>query len=290
MARSVSGGAAPSRLNRKFLVVAVLLAVLSAVLVYAKISATSTTTQTTTAPGSQSVVVAKAAIQPRTLITADQLEVKSVPANAVLGGAYTAVTDAVGKTAKFPIQANGQITTSNVIDTSKPAADAGLSLLVPAGKRAMSIQTSQVANAGGLILPGDFVDIVWTCCSGSAVIAKTILSNVQVAAVAQTVVDSGPVAGAKDATPAAGSASGPVSAGAGKPLPDAQTVTLLLTPQQSELLFLAEQNGTLRAELRGVNDQDVTNPGVVKLFDVLPPSDLAGIPDSLKPNGYKPGQ
>ena len=41
MARSVAGGAAPSRLNRKFLFVAVLLAVLSAVLVYAKISATS---------------------------------------------------------------------------------------------------------------------------------------------------------------------------------------------------------------------------------------------------------
>ncbi|MGH7621331.1 MAG: SAF domain-containing protein, partial [Gemmatimonadaceae bacterium] len=141
MARSVAGGAAPSRLNRKFLVVAVLLAVLSAVLVYAKISATSTTSKTTVAAGSQSVVVATALIQPRTLITADQLEVKSVAANAILSGAYSTVADAVGKTAKFPIQANGQITTTNVIDSSKPATDASLALLVPAGERAMSIQT-----------------------------------------------------------------------------------------------------------------------------------------------------
>jgi Flp pilus assembly protein CpaB len=81
-----------------------------------------------------------------------------------------------------------------------------------------------------------------------------------------------------------------VSASTSKPIPDAQTVTLLLTPQQTELLFLAEQNGTLRADLRGVSDQAVTDPGVVKLFDVLPPTDLAGIPDSLKPNGYKAGQ
>jgi pilus assembly protein CpaB len=276
-------------LNRKFLIVAVLLAVLSAVLVYAKISATSTTSKTTVAPGSQPVVVAKASIEPRTLITADQLEVKSVPANAILAGAYGTITDAVGKTAKFPIQANGQITTSNVIDSSKPASDASLSLLVPAGVRAMSIQTSQVASAGGLILPGDFVDIVWTCCSGQPIIAKTILQNIQVAAVAQTVVDSGPVS-TSAATPAAGGSGAPVSASTSKPIPDAQTVTLLLTPQQTELLFLAEQNGTLRADLRGVSDQAVTDPGVVKLFDVLPPTDLAGIPDSLKPNGYKAGQ
>ena len=287
MARSVAGGAAPSRLNRKFLVVAVLLAVLSAVLVYAKISAKdSSTTGGSTATGSQPVVVAKAAIEPRTLVTADQLEVRNVAANSVIAGAYTSVAAAVGKTAKYPIQANAQVTTTNVIDTSKPATADSLALLVPAGKRAMSIQTSQVANAGGLILPGDFVDIVWTCC-GKAVIAKTILRNVQVAAVAQTVVDSGPVV---SATPAAGGSTNPVAATASKPIPDAQTVTLLLSPQEAQQIFLAEQNGTLRAELRGVNDQDATDPGLVKLFDILPPTDFAGLPDSLKPDGYKPGQ
>ncbi|MHB8682806.1 MAG: Flp pilus assembly protein CpaB [Dehalococcoidia bacterium] len=290
MARSVAGAASPSRLNRKFLVVAVLLAVLSAVLVYAKISATSGTTPTAATTGNQTVVVAKVAIQPRTVVTADQLMLKSISAGAVIGGSFGNIADAVGRTAKYPIQANEQVTASNVIDTSKPVSGSALSLVVPAGKRAMSIQASQVSNAGGLILPGDFVDIIWTCCSGKAIIAKTLLHNVQVAAVAQTVIDSGPVTSASKTPAAGGSSTAPVASGAAKPDPTAQTVTLLLSPQEAEQVFLAEQNGTLRADLRGVSDTNTTDPGVVNLLNILPPSALAGVPDVLKPDGYKPGQ
>lgn len=287
MARSVAGGAAPSRLNRKFLVVAVLLAVLSAVLVYAKISATSDSSKSSSGgAGTLTVVVTKAAIEPRTLLTAEQVELKSLPSGAVIPGAYASIADAVGKTVKYPIQANSQVTTDNVIDTSKPATDSSLSLVIPQGKRAMSIQASQVSNVGGLILPGDFVDIIWSCCQGQPVVIKTILHNVQVAAVAQTVVNSGPVAGS---TPTVGGSS-PVATGSGKPIPEAQTVTLLLTPNEAERLFLAEQNGTLRADLRGVSDQDTTDPGLVKMFDLISPPELVGVPDSLKPNGFKPGQ
>ena len=271
MARSIAGGgASPSRLNRKFLVVAVLLAVLSAVLVYARISAPSDSSSSKAGGVTQTVVVAKTAIQPRTLLTADQLEVKTVSADSVVVGAYGTVADAIGKTVKYPIAANGQITTSNVIDTSRPATDASLSLVVPAGKRAMSISASQVSNAGGLILPGDFVDIIWMCCDGTPLVTKTILHNVQVLAVAQSVVDSGPVAG-----------------GSGKPIPDASTVTVLVTSNEAERLFMAEQTGKLRYDLRGVSDQDVTDPGLVKIYDLLSPAELAGLPDALKPPAYK---
>jgi pilus assembly protein CpaB len=287
MARSIAGGgAAPSRLNRKFLVVAVLLAVLSAVLVYARISAPSNSSSSKTGGVTQTVVVAKTAIQPRTLLTADQLEVKTVSADSVVVGAYGTVADAIGKTVKYPIAANGQITTSNVIDTSRPATDASLSLVVPAGKRAMSISASQVSNAGGLILPGDFVDIIWMCCDGTPLVTKTILHNVQVLAVAQSVVDAGPVA---STTPGAGTDTGtaPVAAGSGKPIPDASTVTVLVSSNEAERLFMAEQTGKLRYDLRGVSDQDVTDPGLVKIYDLLSPAELAGLPDALKPPAYK---
>jgi pilus assembly protein CpaB len=285
MARSIAGGgAAPSRLNRKFLVVAVLLAVLSAVLVYARISAPSDSSSSKTSGVTQTVVVAKSAIQPRTLLTADQLEVKTVSADSVVVGAYGTVADAIGKTVKYPIAANGQITTSNVIDTSRPSTDASLSLVVPAGKRAMSISASQVSNAGGLILPGDFVDIIWMCCDGTPLVTKTILHNVQVLAVAQSVVDAGPVA---STTPGAGPDTAPVAAGSGKPIPDASTVTVLVSSNEAERLFMAEQTGKLRYDLRGVSDQDVTDPGLVKIYDLLSPAELAGLPDSLKPPAYK---
>ncbi len=287
MARSVAG-AAPSRLNRKFLLAAVVLAVLSAVLVYAKISAKGGSSSGTVAAGSQQVVIAKTAIQPRTTITPQMLELKSVPSNLVVAGAFSKLDDVVGKVTKFPIDVNQQVISAAVVDLSKPATTLTLSVVVPTGKRAMSIQTNQVSNAGGLILPGDWVDIIWACCKGAPVVAKTILRNVQVAAVAQSIVNSGPVQGSKSGNGASSTA--PIAAEPGKPVPDAQTVTLLLGTDQAQQIFLAEQNGTLRAELRGVNDQDTADPGPVRITQLLVPSDLAGLPDVLKPEGYKPGQ
>jgi hypothetical protein len=107
-----------------------------------------------------------------------------------------------------------------------------------------------------------------------------------VAAVAQAIVNSGPVgpAGSPNASGA------PVSADTGKPLPDAQTVTLLLSPQEAQQIFLAEANGSLRADLRGVSDTDTTDPGTAILTDILPVSDVNRLPDALRPDGYRPGQ
>lgn len=286
MARSVAGGAAGGRLNRKFLVVAVLLATLSAALVYAKISATSDSGSSSAAAGSTPVVVAKVEIPQRTTVTAEMLEIKNIPANAVIAGAYTNVGDVLNKVTKFPIEPNQQVVSSAVVDTTRPINGAALAEVVPAGKRAISISTSQVANAGGLILPGDFVDILWSCCSGRPAITKTILKNVQVAAVAQAIVNSGPVGAA--GSPNASNA--PVAAAQGQPLPDAQTVTLLLSPQEAQQIFLAEANGTLRADLRGVSDTDTTDPGTAILTDILPVADVNRLPESLRPDGYKPGQ
>src|SRR5581483_9650972 len=272
MARSVAGGASRSRLNVKFLLVAAVLAVLSAVLVYAKISSGSDSSGSAGA-GAQDVVVAKGVIRERTTITADMLEVKSVPANAA---------DVVGKVTKFPIQANEQVVSSSVVDVSRPVVGDVLSYVVPNGKRAISIQASQVSNAGGLILPGDFVDIVWACCGGKPVLTRTILRNVQVGAVAQAIVNSGPVQGT--------SSDNPIAAAPGKPVPDASTMTLLLSPEEAQQIFLAEGNGDLRADLRGPNDQDPAEPPVTLITQLVPPAAIAGLPDALKPDGFKQGQ
>ena len=98
MAQRAASGA-QGRTNRRFLLVAILLAGLSAALVYAKISANDTTHSTTVAAGDQQVVVAKIPIKERTTITAAMLEVKSVPLNSVALGAFTGVVGAVGRVA-----------------------------------------------------------------------------------------------------------------------------------------------------------------------------------------------
>jgi pilus assembly protein CpaB len=297
MARTVAG-VTPGRTNRKFLIVALLFGAVTAALFYAVTARGGSSGSTNKAvAGDMSVVVAKVPIQQRTTITLDMLEVKSISASAVIGGAFTNVNDAVGKVTKFPIEVNQQVVSSSVVDVSKPSTVGALSLVVPTGMRAVSIQASQVLAAGGLILPGDYVDIVWTCCD-RPVAVKTILTNIQVAAVAQNVVNSGPVAagtqsgGTGTTGTGANSTDNPTTSGPGQAAPEASTVTLLLTPDQVQIVFLAEQTGKLRADLRGFGDQGATDPGVILFGDprLIPIDAFQALPNALKPDFVKPGQ
>lgn len=278
MARSIAG-AAPGRTNRRFLIIALLFAVVSAVLAYTALSRDSGGGGSA-AVGETQVVVAKRAIQQRTIITADMLELKTVPSDLVIGGAFVSVTDAVDKVTKFPLEANQQIGSTVVVDTQNPTGDATLAQVVPTGRRAVSISSSQVISAGGLILPGDYVDVVWICCDDKAALAKTVLQNVQVAAVAQTLVDAGPASGGDNPSPA-GEAEGD---------PEASTVTLLLTPEETHLVRLAEVSGPLSVTLRGPGDGNIAAPenDYTTALDLLPEAIVQQLPRAFWPDGYKP--
>lgn len=284
MARSVAG-AAPGRTNRRFLIIAILFASLSGALFYAWMASQGGSEGGgSAAGGSLQVVVAKTVIKQRTEITADMLEMKSIPANAVVSGGFATVAEVVGKTAKLPIEANQQVVLSSVIDTTGRT-DA-LAQVVPNGRRGYAINASEVTTAGGLVLPGDYVDIYWLCCGGKNVLVKTVLQNVQVAAIAQNIINAGPVASGAGA----GSVEDPVSAGAEQADAAAATITLLVTPEQAHLLFLAEQGGTLRAALRGVNDTTIAPPSedFTSTLELLPLEVLQTLPQELWPDGYKP--
>lgn len=271
MAQRVATGSG-GRLNRRFLLVAILLAGLSAALVYARISATDSDSDgggaATAGGGNVPVVVASIAIAERTLITEDMLEIKNVPAGAATLGAFDNIEDVVGTVTKFPVAVNQQVLSSSVVDTSRPVSDAQLAIVVPTGKRAFSISASQVLTAGGLLLPGDYVDVVWTCCknglewqgttpgqtfSTSAVaFSRPVVQNVQIAAVAQQIVPSGPVGEDPE-----GGQGPPVAADVPGQVPDAATITLLVTPQEAGILLLAEQTGELRTALRNPGQTDI---------------------------------
>jgi Flp pilus assembly protein CpaB len=286
MARSIAG-AAPGRTNRRFLIIAILCAALSAVLVYTAVSRTGGDDGGGGggAAGSTQIVVAETAIKQRTLVTPEMITLKSVSSRDVIAGAFTSVDDVVGKVTKYPIEANQQVIASAVIDTSNPTALDALALVVPAGKRGFSINSAQVKTAGGLILPGDYVDVLWICCDDQAALAKTVLQNVQVAAVAQTKVDAGPAAG----TAAGTQPDDPAPAVTADPIPDAVTLTLLLTPDQAHLAFLADLTGEVRASLRGVGDANLEPPSndFTLATELLPIEVLQTLPRGLWPDGYK---
>lgn len=276
MARTVAG-AAPSRTNRRFLIIAVLLAAVSAVLVYARIAADEDTGGGgAVSADTRQVVVAKAEIPYNSVITSDMLEIQNVGINGIALDALSDPTSAVGKVTKYPVAANAQIVGSALVDTERPAG--ALSEVIPLNRRAMSINASQVGNAGGLVLPGDYVDLIWTCCNGNQVISKTLLRNVQVAAVAQTLVPASPRAGSEEA---------PVPGLDTPPVPDASTVTLLLTLEDAQRVYLAEGQGTFRVALRGDGDEAIIETGTAILTDILTVEDIARLPEGLKPEGYK---
>lgn len=289
MAQRVAGGAVQGRMNRRFLLLAILLGVLSAVLVYVRISGNeSDGTSAPAAAGDQQVVVAATAIKQRTTITPEMVELKTVPGSAVATGAMTDLESVIGKVTKFPIEANQQVLSSAIVSTDRPTEDASLAQFVPVGRRAVAIKASQIINAGGLVLPGDWVDIGWSCCDSAPVVSSTLLRNVQVAAIATTLIPSGPVT---NPTPGAGGTTNePVAAEAVPPDPGAATVTLLVTPEEAQLLHLAEQRGEFRLTLRGIGDQDTADTGYTTVYDILPREAVAALADVLRPEGYKDGQ
>ena len=147
-----------------------------------------------------------------------------------------------------------------------------------------------------MILPGDWIDIIWGCCSDHSVVTKTLLRNIQVVAVAQSIVPSGPVTSSAIPTaapgapaPVPGVSTNPVPASNAIAVPEASTVTLLLTPEETQILFLAESNGKLRLTERGPGDQDTPDTGNVLITQpqLLPVDALRDLPDALKPDGYK---
>jgi len=110
----------------------------------------------------------------------------------------------------------------------------GLATTIPVGLRAAAVRVSDVAGVAGYVLPGLRVDVLVTGqAPGSATVkTQTLLQNVLVLSAGQTM--------QPDAR--------------GNPI-QTPTVTLLVTPEQAELLTLAQNQGQIQLVLRNSSDQ-----------------------------------
>ena len=224
------------------------------------------------------VVVAMQDIPVRTRITPSMVSVREMPATAKHANAFSQVKDVEGKVTKLPITAGEQVL-SNKFAAQRE--EAGLAFTIPPSKRAVAIQVSEVIGAGGLIIPGDFVDVIGifdkdTMGKDMAVI---ILQNMEVLAVAQSIegevapeAPKGPVQEVGDQLKAPQPTPTPVVKA--KPQPQAKTVTLAVTPEEAQRLVLAEARGSLRLALRPAKE--------VTRVD-LPPALLGTIQSPLEP-------
>ena len=262
MAQSIAGVAA-GRVNRRFLFLALILAALSAMLVYVALSR-SDSGGGGAASTSVPVVVASAAIPAGTVITSDMLEIRQVPSTAVSDQALSTTTAAIGQVARFPIALNEQVLLTKIVGGGETASNDVLSHQLEEGLRGMAIQISPVAGAGGLVLPGDYVDIYFVPVklrgddhTGAFLIAE----NVEVTAVEQVLIELPPSApgleqGGAEATTGEGEQRLRGAETAANP--EAITVTLMLTSEQSSNVFCGDALGELRLAVRAFGDPGST--------------------------------
>jgi Flp pilus assembly protein CpaB len=257
---------------------ALILAALAAVLVYAAISRSGDKGIST---GSVPVVVAKSAIAPGTRITAGMVEVQNfTQANAPFQALET--TEAVvGQIARYPISQGEPVLSSKFVDAVS-ASSAALAYILEPGKRGMAVTFDDIVGAGGLALPGDHVDIVWVPFKGAP--AFVLLSDIEVTAVNQTIIDVAPSApGLVETGEAPQPNSDRTRTSDADPQPEAATATLLLTPEQTTTVLCAETfahrfEGEFRMAVRSFGDTAPLQTNA----PVCPPLDLVR---QLNPDG-----
>jgi Flp pilus assembly protein CpaB len=214
-------------------------------------------------------LVAKVNVPARTPLNGDYFEVRQLPAEAVIASALTDPAEVGNRVLDTALAAGEQVLSNHLIDPNTPDIKR-FADLIPPGKRAMSVQFSDIVGSAGLIVPGDFVDVL-------AVFSKDtlgkdqsmiLLQDIQVLAVAQSTsvdqlakqgTDTPQAAAPPPSLPRPGQPAAPVPSPTPQRLPvttGARILTLAVAPEAAERLALAESHGNLRYIARPVGERD----------------------------------
>ena len=212
------------------------------------------------APAPQSTITAvviRNDIPAGTTLSAPLLREMEIASDSALAGVYTNSNRLVGRITRYPLVAGEQVVEGKLVGTES-APGTGLAFSVPEDTRAVSVPFSEVMGAGGLVVPGDHVDILVHTKnerlfgpgddipdgdSGRPTVV-TVLQDVLVLAVGQ--VFTPPTDAGRD--PATLRSENAV------PQPGARSVTLAVSPAQAQLMFFASQEGTLGLAMRAFGD------------------------------------
>jgi pilus assembly protein CpaB len=185
-----------------------------------------------------------------TQIRDNMLASVNVKEDELVPGALSDEFEAIGKIAITPIKA-GDVLTKNKLMVNEGG------FYIKDGMRAITVQVDQIGGLNGAIVPGSFVDILSVFNAGNEKVSKTILQNVQVIAV-------GGAGAAAQQPKQKQSMYGNSSSGTGNKgtkLPNAggaiTSVTLAVTPQEAELLTIANSEGQFHLTLRNEQDKQI---------------------------------
>jgi pilus assembly protein CpaB len=189
--------------------------------------------KTVSAP-TRTVVVAKNNLSLGSELRRDDLALVSWPAGAVPEGAFTDMSEVVGRGLISSVVKNELILPGKL---ASKEGGSGLPPIIPPGKRALSVKVNEVIGVAGYVLPGTHVDVVATASPSSKTedtTSKVVLSNVEVLTAGTRLEQ---------------------NTDDGKPV-QVTVVTLLVTPEDAERLTLASTEGKIQLALRNPLDLD----------------------------------
>ncbi|NQV26587.1 MAG: Flp pilus assembly protein CpaB [Rhodopirellula sp.] len=209
-------------------------------------------------PETVSVIVAAIDINRGQTLTAEQLTKLDWPKELVPEGAITVLDDVLERTVAIPILKGDLLLDGKL---AVKGSGHGMAAVIPAGMRAVTIQTPNVATGvAGFILPGNKVDVLLTMSSQGAADETgggstiTLLQNLEILAVDQRT--DVPEDNRMDSN-------------------ELRSVTLLVTPAEAARLDLGQNKGTLRLTLRNPTDEATEFVEPVTLTELkLNPSEI----------------
>ena len=190
-------------------------------------------------PDTQDVVVAAKPLPVGITIKPDDIKLVKLPISAFPKGAFSKPEEVIDR----PVISN-VLLDEPVLDGRLAARGSGLGLapIIPVGMRAVSVRVNEVVGVAGFVLPGMHVDILVTGRppgDNSLTMTTTVLQDITVLSAGQTV----------QPDPRGQAINAPV-------------VTLLVSPEQAELLTLAGNETKIQLVLRNASDKGLSStPG-----------------------------
>jgi pilus assembly protein CpaB len=182
---------------------------------------------------SRAIVVASRDLAAGSIVRREDVEMVAWPGSAVPQGVAMQVGDVVGRGMIVEVRKNEPLLDWKLAERESGG---GLSITIPEGMRAVSVEVDQVIGVAGFVLPGTRVDVLATVMPGTdrtQTTTRIILQNVRALAADQRYQqDIG-----------------------GQPK-YVTVVTLLVTPQQAEALTLAATEGRIQLALRNTLDAE----------------------------------
>jgi pilus assembly protein CpaB len=208
-------------------------------------------------PQTQKIVAASKALEAGASLSAENLTIVDWPLNIPLTGAFNKMEDVAGKTLIYPLIENQPVFARYL---AAAGSGVGLTAKIPEGMRATSVRSNEVTGVAGFLYPGSRVDVLVTYKGDSdpSPMTHTILQDVEVLTAGQRI----------EPDPQ------------GKP-ETVNVVTLLLSPQDSEKIVLAAQQGSIQFVLRNGADKTKVTTVPVQMSQLVsgqapPPKPDAG--------------